>query len=133
MVSKSSASGAVWKVGSIGTLLLSAAILIFLGWRYLSGPEITVEDLVANNPGFGAADEVTAEYCTAEIECVEAWETPYGVYMRFDSTAEATHWATIIGGDGAQWKTFVLDARGQDLTDEERVTAVQVLLAYDGV
>ena len=92
-----------------------------------------VEDLVADHPTFSETTDVTSEYCAQEISCVEAWETPYGTYMRFDSMAEATHWATIFGGDGAQWKKFVLDTRGHDLSDDERMTAVQILLAYDGV
>jgi len=53
--------------------------------------------------------------------------------MKFESHAEATHWATIFGGEGAQWKRFVLDARDRDLSSDERVTAVQILLVYDGV
>lgn len=125
-----------WKVAfalAAALTILALAALVFGARSYLWGPGLTVEDLVADDPAFSETTDVTSEYCAQEISCVEAWETPYGTYMRFDSTAEATHWATIFGGDGAQWKKFVLDTRGHDLSDDERMTAVQILLAYDGV
>lgn len=108
-------------------------VVVALGIRSYLFPSVTVEDLVSNQPGIDDARDVTAEYCANEIGCLEAWETQYGVYMKFDSTAEADHWAMIFGGDGAQWREFVLDAREHDLGSDERVTAVQILLAYDGV
>ena len=125
-----------WKVAFAlaATLTVVAVVAVALGARwYFWGPGLTVEDLVADHPAFSETTDVTSEYCAQGIRCVEAWETPYGTYMRFDSMAEATHWATIFGGDGAQWKKFVLDTRGHDLSDDERMTAVQILLQYDDV
>ena len=114
-------------------LALVAIVAIGLGLKsYLFG-DVRVEDLVANQPALGEVKDVTAEYCANEISCSEAWETRYGVYMKFDSRLEATHWSTIFGGEGAQWKDFVLDARDIELSSDERVTAVQILLIYDGV
>ena len=96
-------------------------------------PTITVETLVSNQPGIGEVKDVTKEHCANEISCIEAWDTKYGTYMKFGSKAEATHWGIIIGPDGAQWREFVLDARENDLSTDDRVTAVQILLLYDGV
>lgn len=122
-----------------GTMLLVAALAAVaivaatLGIRSYFFPGISVGDIIENHPSIGDARDVTGEYCANEIDCQEAWETQYGVYMQFDSRAEATHWATIFGGEGAQWKNLVLDARDRDLSSDERVTAVQILLVYDGV
>ncbi|WP_157773408.1 hypothetical protein [Brachybacterium vulturis] len=112
---------------------LVAVVAIALGVRSYFFPSVRVEHLVLNQPALGEVKDVTGEYCANEISCSEAWETRYGVYMQFDSRLEATHWATIFGGEGAQWKDFVLDSRDHDLSSDERVTAVQILLVYDGV
>ena len=94
---------------------------------------MTLETFVAQNPGIENSRDVTAEYCSQEIECVEAWETEYGVYARFKTEKEAVHWGKIFGGDGAQWENFTLDTRYVELSHEERMSAVQILLSYDGV
>lgn len=112
---------------------LVAIVAIGLGLKSYFFGSVRVEDLVSNQPALGEVEDVTAEYCANEIGCSEAWETRYGVYMKFDSRLEATHWSTIFGGEGAQWKDFVLDARDLELSSDERVTAVQILLIYDGV
>ncbi|EWS82975.1 hypothetical protein [Brachybacterium phenoliresistens] len=114
------------------------ALVCLLGaWIWLSGGSLTssprLADLVSDNPNLGTPLEVTDTYCAAEIGCVEAWSTDLGVYMEFDSRAEAEHWGTIFGGDGAQWERFVLDGRGKDLEGDRRIFAVQILLQYDGI
>lgn len=115
------------------TAVVLTLVTIALGARSYLFSTIAVEDLVAHQPGLGRATDVTDTYCANEIGCVEAWETRLGTYMRFGSRAEATHWATIFGAEGAQWEEFVLDTRGRDFGDEDRMTAVQILLLYDGV
>lgn len=125
--------GKRWKILVAIGLTLVAVVAIGLGLKSYLFASVRVEDLVSNQPALGEVKDVTAEYCANEISCSEAWETRYGVYMKFDSRLEATHWSTIFGGEGAQWKEFVLDARDLDLSSDERVTAVQILLMYDGV
>lgn len=125
--------GASAKILLVVAVAVIAIVAATLGIRSYLFPGIAVEDLVTNQPGLGDAKDITADYCASEIDCQEAWETRYGVYMKFDSRTEAAHWATIFGGEGAQWKGFVLDARDRDLSSDERVTAVQILLVYDGV
>lgn len=122
-----------WKMLLAISLALVAVVAIGFGIKSYLFASVRVEDLVSNQPALGEVKDVTAEYCANEISCSEAWETRYGVYMKFDSKLEATHWSTIFGGEGAQWKEFVLDARDLELSSDERVTAVQILLIYDGV
>lgn len=122
-----------WKMLLAISLALIAVVAIGFGIKSYLFASVRVEDLVSNQPALGEVKDVTAEYCANEIGCSEAWETRHGVYMKFDSKLEATHWSTIFGGEGAQWKEFVLDARDLELSSDERVTAVQILLIYDGV
>lgn len=133
MESPKRARGVGGKILLVAALALVAIVAVTLGVRSYFFPGVSIGDIIENQPGLGEVRDVTGAYCANEIGCQEAWETQYGVYMQFDSRAEATHWATIFGGEGAQWKNFVLDARDRDLSSDERVTAVQILLVYDGV
>lgn len=112
-------------------VILALDMLLFARSYLFVAP--TVSDLVSQHPGLKVKHDVTSQYCSREIECIEAWETDYGVYARFSSENSAEHWGEIFGASGAQWKNFTLDARAVDLDADERMSAVQILLAYDGV
>lgn len=111
-------------------ILALAMLLVARSYLFVTP---TVSDLVSQHPGLKVKRDVTSQYCSREIECIEAWETDYGVYARFSSENSAEHWGKIFGASGAQWKNFTLDARAVDLDADERMSAVQILLAYDGV
>ncbi len=120
-------------ITSILLVIVLAAAGLLVARSYLFG-EPTIADIVSEHPDVGGgAQEVTLEYCSKEIDCVEAWKTKYGVYARFSSELKAEHWGEIFGPEGARWNKFALDARGMNLTSDQRETAVQILLAYDGI
>ncbi|MFM6981927.1 MAG: hypothetical protein ACKOWP_04040, partial [Microbacteriaceae bacterium] len=70
--------------------------------------------------------EATRQLCGDPV-CVEGWRTNFGSYLRFESRGEAEYWAMLLGADGRQFDTFVLDMRGHDLTFEQRRKAIDVL------
>lgn len=115
---------------NIALVACAAAIVVLVAWWAVGvlGPRPSAADLLAGSQV--AATDVTAETCLVEdIDCVEAWRTEYGLFLRFSNVVTAEHWATVLGDEGRRYRDIVLDMRGQELTFDQRRRAIDILFS----
>ncbi|WP_344339519.1 hypothetical protein [Agrococcus versicolor] len=71
---------------------------------------------------------VTATECTSEVRCVEAWSSDVGLFLRFETVADAESYAG--GHSEVEWDRFVLvDFTGVDITLRERYEVAGIIFA----
>ncbi len=76
------------------------------------------------------AEEATEELCHGQqLDCVEAFRTNSGDFLRFPDTGSAMHWEVILGDDGRRWETVVLDMRHAQPSFEQKRYAIDVLFS----
>lgn len=118
----------LWGVAIVAVVVVVGFAASFLGLFDMWRP-VPVERILLN-AGDVSPTEATAELCTEEGPlCVEGWRTDVGDYIRFEHAGEAEEWMAILGDDGRQWKTIVLDMHDYDLTFDQRRLAVEILYA----
>lgn len=122
---------------------LSLAIVIFAMWWVgaWGAPMETLKPLLEGHPHLRPVD-ATAQLCNDPVPnpdlnprgvvmdrpfCLEGWRTDLGDYLRFPSLGEAERWATILGDDGRQWKSIVLDMTNYELTFSQKILAIDLL------
>lgn len=116
----------VWlTLAAIGIIVIVVAAVTWLGG---GSQERTVGDLL-DSSGEIHPVEATSELCD-EPDCVEGWSTDVGDYLRFDSVGEAEYWATVLGDDGRRWQNIVLDLGDNDVSQDQRRYAIDVLFTW---
>ncbi|GAB3402177.1 hypothetical protein GCM10027515_11610 [Schumannella luteola] len=75
--------------------------------------------------------EATAELCTRDLPCVEAYRTEVGDFLRFGSSGEAEYWATVLGDAGRRSGATVLDLREVELSADQKRLAIDTLLSRE--
>jgi hypothetical protein len=111
--------------GVIALAILSAALAL-PGLR----DSRDVASLLASSASLDSV-EATAELCTRDLPCVEAYRTEVGDFLRFASSGEAEHWATALGDEGRRSGATVLNLRDVELSAEQERLAIDTLFSRE--
>jgi hypothetical protein len=114
------------------TALLLALALVSVSACGILDPQgtLTLHDVLdtgnAASVGHTEVEDVTAEACDADIQCVEAYSTAEADYFRFDSRERAREYGSTLE-DGFVVNYFVMDFAGKDASVEHQLWAMQGL------
>lgn len=71
--------------------------------------------------------EATSEICGNEYDCVEAWDTQIGTFMKFFTKREAEYVAYVLGSDARSNGSYVVDFSGKDLSFQQKAHAIHII------
>lgn len=114
----------------VAALLLAVTIMAgTLLWTAgaIGGAPATLRDLLSQSSSIAPRDD-TATLCV-QVDCVEAWSTGSGVFLRFRTNDLAEYWRYVIGGDSIIYEDVLLDLNGVELTQADRRYVIDVLFS----
>jgi hypothetical protein len=111
------------------TWSFASAVLLFAVWLllYIAIPLVSIplNDVMVD------AQQVHPTRATATVcikyDCVEAWETDVGTFMRYNSERKAEYVAYILGDRARRNGKVVLDFGGEEKSFQQKVDAVTLL------
>ena len=112
------------------TWTFASALLLFAVWLflYIAIPlvPIPLNDVMVDAQQVHPI-KATATVC-AKYECVEAWETDVGTFMRYDSERKAEYVTYILGDRARRNGKVVLDFGVEEKSFQQKSDAVALLL-----
>ena len=115
-----------WAGWGLALVLLLPGAWSFVSTEFFSS-KILLSDLMKANNEINAVD-ATDELC-ARYECVEAFQTELGNFLRFSEEGRAEYWQVVLGDGSRRNGKFLVDITGFELNENQKKTVVDLLFS----
>ena len=114
---------------SLGIWLAAPAFAAFIIWLFIFStngyvPKALSEVMVTSE--YVHPENDTATVCK-HMDCVEAWKTDVGTFVRFESDRKAEYVAYVLGDQARRNGTIIVDFGDSEMSIQQKVDAVNLL------
>lgn len=107
----------------LGAISVVSLYLLLLFWLSINPPPESLDHALRDESWINPVD-ATDDICANEFDCVEAWKTDLGVFMRFNSSRKAEFVTYVLGSDSRVNGNVVVDFSGKDLSFQQKQDAI---------